>query len=460
MLFSVVLLTNMTRANEIGANSYLLDLGQEGSVILDAGSHPRLDGYEGTPDFAPSGGKDVRAIFLTHAHHDHTGSLPLAMRAHPKARVFMSEGTYFLADPLLHNSVEVMTKQRSELGISEYPLYTHGELAQLTQRWQACGLGKSWSLDGYPNPKNEPVSFSLHDAGHILGSVGVRIEHRGRSLFYTGDINFADQRLMKAASFPTSGIDILVTETTRGGSPRKEARGPVIERFFQAMDETFAQGGAVLVPIFAMGKTQELLAEIYIRWREGRFGRRPLYIGGLSKTFSAIYDKLAQRSVRAHPDIKLLNDKMPEIMDGRRLKGFKPRKGDLYLLSSGMMTPKTLSNTLGQRFLSEEKNSVFFVGYCDPESPAGALLETPKGGHVVLDPITGELEVKCRVEHFDMTAHAQREDILDYILKTDPKVCVLVHGDPPALEWFQAQLRELRPNMKIVIPPPGQPVAL
>ncbi len=92
----------------------------------------------------------------------------------------MSEPTYFLADPLLHNSVEVMTKQKTELGVSEYPLYTHGELAQLVHRWQACGLNKPWSINGYPNPKKEPLTFTFHDAGHILGSVGIQLNHRGR----------------------------------------------------------------------------------------------------------------------------------------------------------------------------------------------------------------------------------------------------------------------------------------
>ena len=135
-----MLFTNLTRANEIGANSYLLDFGDDGSIVLDAGMHPKLDGYGGTPDFSPAANKKLKGIFLTHAHHDHTGALPVLMRAHPEAKVYMSEPTFFLADPLLHNSVEVMIKQRDEYNIPEYPLFTHGELGQLVQRWQACGL--------------------------------------------------------------------------------------------------------------------------------------------------------------------------------------------------------------------------------------------------------------------------------------------------------------------------------
>ncbi len=450
----------MTRSNEIGANSYLLDFGDDGSVILDAGMHPRLDGLRGTPDFSPSRGKNIKGLFLTHSHHDHVGALPLAMREHPDVPVFMSEGSYFLADPLLHNSVEVMIKQRDEYNIPEYPLFSHGELAQLVQRWRSCGLEKAYSFHGQTKPKNDPLTFAFYDAGHILGSVGVLLTHRGRRIFYTGDINFTDQTLMKAATFPTEKIDVLITETTKGASPRKETRTQVMERLVASIEETYANGGAVLIPIFAMGKTQEFLAEIYLQWKKGRIGKRPLYIGGLGKSFSAIYDKLAKRSPRFHPDIKLLNQGMPEVLDGKKIRNFKPRKGDLYLISSGMMTEKTLSNTLGQRFLDNPKNSIFFVGYCDSESPAGRLLDTKKGEYVVLESLAGEQQVNCRVEHFDLTSHALREDILDYILKVNPRICVLVHGDTAALEWFKGQLTTLRPEMQIVIPPSGQALEL
>ena len=455
-----MLFTNLTRHNEIGANSYLLDFGDDGSLILDAGMHPRVDGLRGTPDFTPTRGKNVQGIFLTHAHHDHTGALPLAQREHPDAKVYMSEPTYFLADPLLHNSVEVMIKQRDEMGITEYPLFTHSEVGSLVQQWQACGLERPWSVKGYPNPKNDPLSFTFHDAGHILGSVGVQIVHRGRKIFYTGDINFRAQTLMKPASFPTEGIDVLITETTRGTTPRKESRDEVIERLVTAIEEVFAGGGAVMIPVFAMGKTQELLAEIYLQWAKGRIGKRPLFIGGLSKNFSAVYDKLAARSARSHPDIRLLQQNMPEVLDGRKIRSLKPRKGDFYLISSGMMTEKTLSNTMAKRFLADKKHAVFFVGYCDPESPAGRLLEAGPGGYAVLDPWDGEQQVNCRLGRFDLTAHAQREDILDHILKVNPRVCILIHGDPEALEWFKGQLATLRPEMKIVIPPPGQALQL
>src|SRR5476651_1318574 len=154
-----MLFTNLTRANEIGANSYLLDFEGDGRVVLDAGMHPRAEGGQGLPQLERLKFDSVETILVSHAHHDHTGALPLLMRDHPGARVFMSEATYYLADPLLHNSVQVMLKQKAEKNIAEYPLFTHRELDQVTRVWQACGLDRLWSPQGYPDPVNEALGF-------------------------------------------------------------------------------------------------------------------------------------------------------------------------------------------------------------------------------------------------------------------------------------------------------------
>jgi Cft2 family RNA processing exonuclease len=457
-----MLLTNLTRSNEIGANSYLLDFGQDGRFVLDAGMHPRGEGNQGLPQLEKMTFDSVDTILVSHAHHDHTGSLPLLMRDHPGARVYMPEATYYLAEPLLHNSVQVMLRQKAEKGIAEFPLFTHRELDELVKVWQACGMGRSWSPNGYPDPENEPLTFDFHDAGHILGSAGTAIRHRGRTIFYTGDVNFTDQTILRGAEFPRSDIDVLITETTRGAQPRPEgfSRDAVVEKLAVAIEETFAKGGAVLMPVFAMGKTQELLAQLHFFQKMRRLPQTPIYIGGLGRSFCEIYDRLAGRTRRKHPKLSLLDDIQPQVMDGRRARDFNPKKGHIYLISSGMMTEHTLSNIFAQEFLASERHSIFFVGYCDPDSPAGKLRATKRGDSVTLSADYGPQPVRCRVEHFDFTAHAQREDLLAYILDVKPRVCVLVHGDPAALAWFKQELAIQAPGIQVVIPPPGEPIEL
>jgi len=457
-----MIFTNLTRANEIGANSYLLDFGDDGRLVLDAGMHPRGEGVAGLPRLDALPFDSVDTIVVSHAHHDHTGALPLLMREHPSARVFMSEPTYYLADPLLHNSVQVMLKQKAEKGIAEFPLFSHRELDQLVKVWQACGLGREWSPRGYPDPENEALTFQFHDAGHILGSVGTSIHHRGRTIFYTGDVNFTDQTLLRGADFPRGTIDVLITETTRGAQPRPKGftRHGEVERLAQAIEQTFAQGGAVLMPVFAMGKTQELLAQLHFFQRQRRLPETPIYIGGLGRSFTEIYDRLAARTRRQHARLPLLETIQPQVMDGRRARDFSPKRGHIYLISSGMMTENTLSIIFSQEFLAHDRHSVFFVGYCDPESPAGRLRATPHGGQVVLNNQYGPQPVRCRVEHFDFTAHAQREDLVDYIVETNPGTCLLVHGDAPALDWFKQELGTRAPGMRVIVPPPGEALEL
>lgn len=458
----MALLTNLTGANEIGANCYHLQLDDKWSVVLDAGMHPKRDGYAALPRLQamPS---HPQATFLTHAHHDHSGALPLLMQACEGMRVFMSEATIYLADALLHNSVNVMKKQRVDAGIEEYPLFTHQQINQLVNLWQGVKLGDTWSLEGFPVPSEYPgPTFRFHQAGHILGSVAVELRSRHQRILYTGDVNLRPQTLMPAAQLPERDIDVLITETTRGAQPTSEdsSRAVVESHFLQAIRKTYENGGCVLIPIFAMGKTQELLVILHRAMCEGMIPSGTIHIGGLSKVFTEIYDRLASISERRLSQVSLRDEIKPEVMDYRKLFHFKPKRGDIYLLSSGMMNEHTLSNTLAHRFLNRPENGIFFVGYTDPDSPAGHLRRTPIGDEVVLNRMEGPIKVRAQVRHFDFTAHALREDLLDYIVKLNPRCCVLVHGDEPALAWFAESLAEKAPQMRVIIPPPGQSVVI
>lgn len=275
-------------------------------------------------------------------------------------------------------------------------------------------------------------------------------------------MNFSDQTLLRGADFPRADIDVLITETTRGSQPRPEGftREGEVERLVQAIEQTFAQGGAVLMPVFAMGKTQELLAQLHFFQRQRRLPETPIYIGGLGRTFTEIYDRLSGRTRRQHQRLQMLETIQLQVMDGRRARDFSPKRGHIYLISSGMMTENTLSNIFAQEFLAHERHSIFFVGYCDPDSPAGRLRATPRGKEVTLNTQYGPQPMRCRVEHFDFTAHAQRDDLANYIVEANPRTCVLVHGDQPALDWFKQELTTRAPGMKVIVPPPGEPLEL
>jgi Cft2 family RNA processing exonuclease len=168
-----------------------------------------------------------------------------------------------------------------------------------------------------------------------------------------------------------------------------------------------------------------------------------------------IYDRFALTSRRNFPRLQLLEALEPFVLNGQTIGDAPAKPGRIYLLSSGMMTPKTLSNTFARRVISDPKHSIFFVGYADPRSPGGVLRAAKPGDMVTLDPDEPAQELRCKVETFQFSAHASRESIVEYVKKLAPKKVVLVHGDPPAIEWMRATIAAALPGSEVIVPTPG-----
>ena len=453
--------TNLTRAEEIGANCYLLETGGM-RILLDAGMHPRATGSGATPDFSVLGGRGFDAMVLTHAHQDHVGCLPLAMRQAPDAPVYMTEATAGIADVMLHNSVNVMMRQREEAGLPDYPLFSHREVERLADHWRLVDLGRAFDISGGGDDAGA-VTCELFDAGHILGSTGALIRAEGKSIFYTGDVNFEDQTLMRAAKFPEENIDVLVMETTRGDSPVAEGftRKSEEERFINALQAALDEGAPVLIPVFALGKTQELLALLHGARKSGALrGGFGLYVGGLGAKITAVTDNLRGRAPRRYGDLKLATCMPMEVVGGRDMAQLPVLPRTIYAVSSGMMTENTLSNMLAPRILENPGAHCMFVGYSDPGSPAGQVRSSEEGGEVVLDPRRHPVRRRCKVDQFTLSAHSTRDGLLDYARKLQPAKILLVHGDPPAVAWFARELPRVCPRSEVIVPPPGQAIEI
>ena len=458
--------TNLTRRTEIGANSYYIEAGGH-RLVMDCGMHPKFEGEEALPNFkaiAPPGRGQLDAIIVSHSHQDHIGTLPVLMRRQPNARAFMTEATAEIGSVLLHNSVNVMTRQREELGTTLYPLFTHRETDRVADRWQTCPMRQTYTLTGErtsPRDSDSPT-FEFFEAGHVLGSAGILLRAEGRAIFYTGDVNFDDQTIAQAAIFPEEKIDVLITECTRGDNPVPPAwtRAGEERRLAQAIEQAFARGGCVLIPVFALGKTQEILAMLYKFRREKLLGDFPIYIGGLSLKISEIYDRRARMGRRQLPRLQLLDELRPFVLNAETIHDARLRAGHVYALSSGMMTPKTLSNIFAQRVVENPRHSIFFVGYADPESAAGILKNALTNEQVTIDPDGPAQRVRCHIDQFQFSAHASRESIVQYVTRLAPKKVLIVHGDPLAAEWTRAILNLNLPNSEIIVPTPGQELEL
>jgi Cft2 family RNA processing exonuclease len=454
-------ITNLNPDTDIGASGWLVELDGH-RILLDAGMHPKREGRAGLPLFDRAGTADVDAIAISHCHHDHVGALPVAVRRFPRAHVLMTELSYFIAERVLHNSVNVMTRQRDELGVREYPLYTHDEVDDIMPRFQGFKYNREieWAAfhkmrAGLPSP-----TLEFFDAGHTLGSAGILLRGKKETLFYTGDVCFHDQTLLRAARFKGVRADVLIMETTRGNRdvPKDFSREKEMQRLVAAIREAQKRKGCVLIPAFALGRTQEILATLALLMREEKLRQQPVYIGGLGRVFTEIYDLEAHRTHRQHPHLQLHEALELVVLEQGQAEKMKLSGGKLFVITAGMMNENTAAHDLAMRMIGDERQSIFFVGYADPDSPAGRLRAARRGETFVFSPTAGRLTRRCDVQEFDLTAHANREELLAFVGQVNPRAVLLGHGQDDSRAWFEEQIRRRWPKIKIFQPQPGVPL--
>ncbi len=448
---------HLARFPDIGSNSCLVQLGDT-RIVLDAGTHPKHKGKDTLPLFERLEEDSLDAIFVTHPHLDHIGGLPCLMQQHPNAAVAMTEETRESGSALLHNSVNVMKSQKTELNIPEYPLYSHKKVNELERSWFTRIVGEVFSVGD-----RDRVECEFFNAGHVQGAVGVRMRWEGKSVFYTGDVHFEDQSLTKAADFPRGKLDTLIIETTRGEHPRppEYTRADEKRRLGESITKVLNRDGAVLIPVFAFGKTQELLIMLHELREEGVIPTVPVHIGGLSTRMTQIADGFRDSGHRMHPGFRLLEDfeNLEVLPRGHREPDFHP--GRIYALSSGMMSEHTVSNRFARHILKSDKHAMLFIGYADEATPGGRILEAGQGGRVQMEGSRDhETPIECEVDRFDFSGHAPREQIADFAVDCSPDNIILVHGDPPAKDWFRKELEERLPHSRIIVPEPGQDIEL
>ena len=447
-------LIDLNRAGGIGANSFYVQLG-ELKILVDCGLHPKKVGRVATPDFSPLRGVTLDLVIITHCHLDHIGSLPVLLREQSRAPVIMTQPSHMLIERMLHNSASVMERQRAEDNIPDYPLFTHAEIDRCAGRFTPLPYGHAKKFRG----AHDAIEIIFHQAGHVAGAAGVEIHHKQRKLFFTGDVQFEAQRTCPAAKFPIDHFDTLVTETTRGATERPAGKERVNEvaRLITTVNETIQRGGSMLIPTFALGRMQEILSIIHDARKFGRVVDCPIYASGLGVDLCDYYDDIARKTKQVNFTRQILKDLKVRSLPRKLVPGRLPEESALYVVSSGMVVERTPSYIIAAGLAGHARHTIGFVGYCDPDTPGGHLLATKPGETLLFDKISVKTRLKARVERFELSGHADRDELLDFAQHCQPRAIVLTHGDPPARAWMAKALARTLPKSKVIDPTPLQP---
>jgi len=143
------------------------------------------------------------------------------------------------------------------------------------------------------------------------------------------------------------------------------------------------------------------------------------------------------------------------VLEKGAIQNMRLNSRRIFVVTAGMMTEKTPAHDLAVRMASDPKHAIFFVGYADPDSPAGRLKAAKRGETFIFSASAGEMTKNCEVDDFDLSAHANREELLDFVGDVNPRTVFLGHGDAPARAWFAQQIHARWPKIKVHQPQPG-----
>ena len=435
----------------IGANCTVCEVGGF-RFAIDSGLHPKYAGKDSIPRHAVLDRDSLDFIILTHCHLDHLGSLPLLSREHQDAPVLMSYPSSVLARRMLSNSISVMKRQRNELNLTELPLYGRDDLTSLYDRVKILSIKRPFRLE----KDGRAIDVVLHHAGHVAGAVSVEIKTPKERILFTGDILFDGSRTLDGAEPLLEKVDTLVTETTRGLSIRKPShqRESEMLNLLEESGKTLSRGGSVLIPVFALGRMQEMLSVLDDAFKRNALPKVPVFCSGLGMDLVNHFHEISKNTNRVRFNRKVLRSLGARPLPRKLEPGREPPMQGIYLVSSGMLVEHTPSYVMASSMLGDDRNSILFVGYCDPSTPGGQLLQSEPETPFEFNAYNHIEPIRAKIRQFDLSGHADRDQLVAYAEKLAPKNIFLHHGDPEAREWFTNALEPI--GAKIINPEPLQ----
>jgi metallo-beta-lactamase family protein len=445
-------LTFYGAAQEVTGSCYLLETIGGGRVLLDCGMHQGGDAVEriGEEQF-PFDPSDIDAVILSHAHLDHCGLLPKLFQEGFSGPIICTRATAELLDIMLRDSVGLYLRDLERTNVRNA---RRGKPVVEPAFDMEAVEGLLRLCKGYAYEEEVPLGDSavilFHDAGHILGSsiVEVRLSEKGRekTLVFSGDLGKHDSVLMNEPR-TLSKADVLLVESTYGD---REHRGEqdTLAQLRDILRETWKAGGSVMIPAFAVGRTQDILFHLGCLYHQGELDAWEVFLDSpMAIAVTRVYDRWVQaldedgvRQLSSTHKTSLENF-LPrlnmaigteESMAINRIKG-----GAIIIAGSGMCTGGRIRHHLKQR-IWDNRNTVIFTGY----QARGTLGRVLVDGAKTVKIFGEEFVVKARIETLGgLSAHAGQSGLVEWIEAFDPHPrTFLVHGEPHAQDALSDRL--------------------
>jgi metallo-beta-lactamase family protein len=403
----------------------------------------------------------VDAAIVSHAHIDHVGNFPTLCRKGFVGNIYCTFATRDLAAIMLEDSAEIqkddaafVSKQRAKKGLPPVePLYSAEDAQRAIQQFVTFNYDR-------PMPIANGVTVTFRDAGHILGSAQVvlDVQEGGRKFRYlfSGDIGRGDDEILRDPE-PVENVDFLQIESTYGAREHNVKQDSVAE-LIRLVNETVKRGGKVIIPAFAVGRTQQLVFTLHQLTRDGKIPRLPMFVDSpLSVNATEVF--------RLHPECfneetyRFLREKanpfgmenLTYIRESAHSMKLNDLKEPAVIISaSGMAEAGRIRHHLKNN-IGDPRNLILFVGYCAEHTLGYAI----RSGRSPVNIFGEPFEVGAQVAAIDaFSGHADRHELKRYVeaLTGDIRKIAVVHGEEQQALAFAETLREMKPKAEVTVP--------
>eukprot|EP01065_Artemidia_motanka_P035240 TRINITY_DN43148_c0_g1_i1.p1 TRINITY_DN43148_c0_g1~~TRINITY_DN43148_c0_g1_i1.p1 ORF type:complete len:724 (+),score=259.09 TRINITY_DN43148_c0_g1_i1:112-2283(+) len=387
-------------------------------VMFDCGIHPAMAGVDSLPFFDRIDAETVDLVLVTHFHLDHCGAVP-----------------YFLEETGFKGKIVMThpTKKIFRMVMQDFIRVTQGAADVCTEHWLESALQKIETLDYHQESAYNGIKYHSYNAGHVLGAGMWMVEIAGVRVLYTGDFSRHPDRHLMGAETPTVSPDVLIVESTYGIQVH-EGRHERENKFTKWVHNVVARGGRCLLPVFALGRAQELLLILDEYWAKHKeLQSIPIYYAStLAKRCNGVFESyISHMNDRIRRQYDVLKHKRNPfsfqfITLLKDLRTFDDNGPSVVLASPGMLQ-SGVSRELFEKWCHDERNGCVIAGYC----VAGTLARQIQGRPSEVQREDGRmLPLRMSVDVVSFSAHSDYQQTREFVDTLGVKHVVLVHGDP------------------------------